>query len=65
MLREALSNVARHASASAVKVRIDVSNRVQLVVRDDGVGIATAPVRRSGLVNLHGRAEARCTAAVE
>jgi signal transduction histidine kinase len=55
VLREALSNTARHARASSVVVSLDVTDRVRLDVRDDGVGI---PVdgRRSGLANLQARA---------
>jgi signal transduction histidine kinase len=58
--REALSNVARHARAGRVDVRLDVTpDQVVLSVADDGVGIAagrTAPVRRSGLANFEARA---------
>jgi signal transduction histidine kinase len=57
VLREALSNVARHAGARAVEV--DVANdagRLTLTVRDDGVGIGGS-TRRSGLANLRQRAE--------
>lgn len=40
-LREALSNVARHAGASAVNVRLEVEDTaLVLTVVDDGVGIA-------------------------
>jgi signal transduction histidine kinase len=59
VLREALSNVARHADASAVDVRIAVHDGVDLTVADDGRGIDPEPVRQSGLANLRRRAEAR------
>jgi signal transduction histidine kinase len=59
VLREALSNVARHADASAVDVRIAVHDGVALTVADDGRGIDPEPVRQSGLANLRRRAEAR------
>ncbi|MGH8825951.1 MAG: sensor histidine kinase, partial [Jiangellaceae bacterium] len=38
VLREALSNAARHASASTVQVTLDVGAQVTLTVHDDGVG---------------------------
>lgn len=60
VLREALSNAARHASASSVLVSLDVDvdagGTVRLVVRDDGRGLP-AGGRRSGLANLARRAE--------
>lgn len=58
-LREALSNVARHARASAVQVEVAVQNgRVTLEVVDNGVGYAHAPGRpSSGLDNMLVRAE--------
>jgi signal transduction histidine kinase len=54
-LREALSNAARHASASRVDVTIRAERELRLTVRDDGVGIS-ADGRRSGLRNLERRA---------
>lgn len=39
-LREALSNVARHARATRVEVELNVGDDLVLVVRDNGVGIA-------------------------
>jgi signal transduction histidine kinase len=55
VLREALSNAARHAQASSVDVRVDVDEVVALTVHDDGIGIAPGG-RRSGLSNLERRA---------
>ena len=55
-LREALSNVARHAAADRADVIIDAGSDLVLVVRDDGVGMQDS-ARRSGLANLAGRAE--------
>jgi two-component system, NarL family, sensor histidine kinase DevS len=57
-LREALSNVARHAGASQVDVTVDVDSDGMLAVQvtDDGTGIP-ADGRRSGLGNLASRAE--------
>ena len=56
VLREALSNVARHAAASRAEVRLVVAEDVVVVVRDDGVGVPPG-VSRSGLRNLAQRAE--------
>jgi signal transduction histidine kinase len=56
VLREALSNVARHAQALSVEVDLEVtSSQVYLSVVDDGVGLGDT-TRRSGLANLHERA---------
>jgi signal transduction histidine kinase len=58
-VREALANVARHAAASAVWVEVSVNNtgsRLQLLVKDDGRGVAAPPLRHSGLSNLDERA---------
>ncbi|MGZ4783233.1 MAG: GAF domain-containing protein [Oryzihumus sp.] len=57
VLREALSNVARHARASHVEVSLTAGREVVLEVRDDGQGIGT-PDRSSGLANMRARAEA-------
>lgn len=58
MVREALSNVARHASASSVSVEVEVGGEVSVVVSDDGRGLPDGVVR-SGLGNLARRAEGR------
>ncbi len=59
VVREALSNVARHADAEHVTVAVQVSDGVVRVeVTDDGVGM-TEPQHRSGLANLHERAARR------
>jgi signal transduction histidine kinase len=55
VLREALSNVARHAQARTVSVRLAVSDDVVLTVTDDGNGIP-GDVPFSGLHNLAERA---------
>ncbi|MEU2342162.1 GAF domain-containing protein [Streptomyces sp. NPDC013082] len=62
-LREALSNVFRHARASRAEVTVDATavlpdgrDAVRLTVADDGVGIPEGG-RRSGLRNLARRAE--------
>jgi signal transduction histidine kinase len=59
VLREALTNVARHANASRVDVSVSVRSSVlKLQVADDGRGIGGVS-RRSGLANLRARAEGR------
>lgn len=58
-LREALTNVARHAGAksSSVEVTVDrFGRRLTLVVRDDGAGPPPEAGRISGLANLSARA---------
>jgi signal transduction histidine kinase len=57
VLREALSNVARHACARSASVELLVRpEQLSLCVHDDGVGI-TATTRSSGLTNMRRRAE--------
>jgi signal transduction histidine kinase len=59
VLREALSNVARHAQATTVDVTLTVSaDQLCLEVSDDGVGVGET-TRRSGLANLEQRAVQR------
>ncbi len=57
-LREALSNVARHAKASRVEVELSVADDICLVVLDDGVGYDPGRTRPGrGLTNMARRAE--------
>ncbi|WP_269750583.1 GAF domain-containing sensor histidine kinase [Herbidospora daliensis] len=56
VLREALSNVVRHAAAKRVEVSLEAGDEVTLTVDDDGVGLPPNG-RRSGLRNLAERAE--------
>jgi signal transduction histidine kinase len=55
VLREALTNVVRHAKASAVAVSVTASDRLRIEIADDGIGLP-ADGRRSGLANLAERA---------
>lgn len=64
LLQEALTNVAKHAQAEQVEVRLsDGENQIELSVRDDGVGFAVAEVLQHkgrggvGLVGLRERFE--------
>jgi signal transduction histidine kinase len=57
VLREALSNTARHSGATTVSVEVAaVGDAASLVVRDDGKGLPESG-RRSGLANLAARAK--------
>ncbi|HEU5418500.1 MAG TPA: GAF domain-containing protein [Streptosporangiaceae bacterium] len=54
-LREALSNVARHADASMAEVTCQAGTDLVVIVRDNGAGLHAAG-RWSGLANLNRRA---------
>ena len=58
-LREALSNVARHAHATQVDVTVRLAEELVLEVLDDGVGLASDGAHHGrGLGNLRARAAA-------
>ena len=60
VLREALTNVARHAQAGGAEVEVAATvDRLTVKVTDDGTGIDAAPALRSGLDNLARRAHDR------
>jgi signal transduction histidine kinase len=57
VVREALSNVVRHANASAARIRVAlVGDLLTVVVDDNGCGLGN-PTRSSGLTNMRQRAE--------
>jgi signal transduction histidine kinase len=56
VLREALSNVARHADAHRVEILLETGEDIALTVRDDGRGVPEGAVH-SGLLNMRERAE--------
>ena len=57
VVREALTNVARHAEASSAQLHLTAEHRqLTLDLIDDGIGIGDE-ARRSGLANLRQRAE--------
>lgn len=59
VIREGLTNVARHAQASQANVIVAaLGDRLSVEITDDGRGLG-ATTRRSGLANLRQRAEAR------
>ena len=55
-LREALTNVAKHAHAGSVEVRLDIGTEIVLEVRDDGKGLANARSPGFGFTNMKDRA---------
>ncbi|MFG1798048.1 GAF domain-containing sensor histidine kinase, partial [Nocardia sp. NPDC049149] len=57
VLREAVSNVVRHASATTVSINLTVRDDVTIEITDDGTGVPTDLSRMSGLANLAARAE--------
>jgi signal transduction histidine kinase len=61
VLREALTNVAKHAQATKVVVTVTAGDELRVVVADDGVGVgdrpAGPPAGALGLKNMRQRAE--------
>jgi signal transduction histidine kinase len=58
VVSEALTNVAKHARASVVKVGVEADGAdLRLSIRDDGIGGADT-VKGSGLIGLTDRVEA-------
>lgn len=64
VLREALTNVGKHAKASQVVIMIAAGDELRLVVADDGNGMSDALGQGLGLRNIRQRAE-RLGGAVE
>ncbi|MGQ4601397.1 GAF domain-containing protein [Nocardia sp. R6R-6] len=58
VLREALSNVVRHAHASAVSIKLTIGDDVILEITDNGIGLPEDISRRSGLDNMAARTHA-------
>jgi signal transduction histidine kinase len=59
VVREGLTNVARHAGATRAQVSVTgTTHQMTVCVSDDGVGVGEA-TRRSGLANIRRRAEHR------
>lgn len=57
VVREGVSNVARHAKATETSVRVGIADEMLVVeILDDGVGVPESPTRRSGVGNLEDRA---------
>jgi signal transduction histidine kinase len=58
VLRESLSNIAKHANASAVRIVVDrAPNGILVEIEDDGVGFDSTAVRRDaiGLLSMEQR----------
>ena len=59
VLKEAATNIARHARASRAAIDLElVGDRLTLVVEDDGVGLGTRSADGRGLKNMAARAAA-------
>jgi two-component system, NarL family, sensor histidine kinase DevS len=59
VLRESLTNVAKHAQAAQIRVTVHADKQqLDLTVIDNGIGLS-GTTRRSGLANLNRRAERR------
>lgn len=58
VLQESLTNVARHAEAKSVRVKLfEEESRIILQVRDDGRGISDAELAKTGVFGLMGMRE--------
>jgi PAS domain S-box-containing protein len=57
-LREALTNIVKHAQATRVSVSLTVTDQISLTVSDNGIGIADVVSGGRGLGNMAERAEA-------
>ncbi|MFF2083588.1 GAF domain-containing protein [Nocardia sp. NPDC058176] len=57
VLREAVSNVVRHARATTVSVELVIRDDVTIEVGDNGIGLHGDLTRHSGLANLAARAD--------
>jgi len=57
-MREALTNVARHAEAHRVEVDVSTATDLALRIHDDGRGLAPERTAGNGLNNMMQRAEA-------
>jgi signal transduction histidine kinase len=57
IVREAITNVGRHAQASTVRVRVDVTSGFLLEITDDGQGFDPSQDGGFGLTSMKERAE--------
>jgi signal transduction histidine kinase len=58
VLRESLSNVARHAKATAATVSVVVGKRyIRITVEDNGIGVSETDVFGNGRNNVYARAK--------
>jgi len=56
IIREVLSNVARHAHATSATIELNVTDRLCLRVQDNGIGIGREPTKGNGIGNVTTRA---------
>jgi len=56
-IREALSNIARHAAATTVEIDLSADEDLTLRVVDNGIGVPPSPQLGHGLANMASRAE--------
>lgn len=60
VIREALSNIARHAQAHSTHIRLRATtDELTVTIDDDGIGMDQTRITRSGLSNLDSRAHTR------
>lgn len=57
VVREAISNTARHARSSAASIEVSVADELLVIVADNGTGFPDSVMEGSGLTNLRKRAE--------
>ncbi len=57
VITEAISNTLRHSGATILRIDVDVDDDLTIDVVDNGHGIPADNQRRSGLTNLHRRAQ--------
>ena len=57
LIREAISNTARHARSSAASIAVTVTDELVVIVADNGVGFPDSVMEGNGLRNLRTRAE--------
>ncbi|MEO1064004.1 MAG: PAS domain S-box protein [Actinomycetota bacterium] len=57
VVREAISNTARHARSSAASIEVVVDDELSVVVADNGIGFPDSVMEGNGLTNLRKRAE--------
>ena len=58
VVRELLTNVAKHSNATLVKVSVSVNGDISVLIEDDGIGISDSEIGKGmGLMNAKERAE--------
>ncbi len=58
VIRESLSNVARHARATAAAVKVVASDsELRITIQDNGIGVTAGDVMGNGRQNIHTRAQ--------